>query len=698
MRTRRHNLVTMLIVTLLTVVYPWRTLAQTEPDKDTDAYDQTTCSGINEDEMGATKAGAVQNPNGPVDLPGSSSRNGGNDPDGFSPFPNGSFDLPFQLDFGGGSGGSGGGGGGGGGGGAFSFSPTYTNEEDKRVNGSFYPQPEVSISPATPTAVQGQDFVATVQYDSFASQAAAGQDFYTVAFVDGKFINGYMAGGSKEALDQQQLRAADPARPDCGVFSRIPKTDKDHDGMDDDWEVAHGLNPNDPSDAGQDPDHDGYKADSFKNIDGQVVQPAPAIQGATLGDGVFTNYEEYLMGTDPHVADTDGDGVPDEGDAVGLGQTVIKFPATKALGEPAYNVHIIVVGRTGKVNENAVHLVKIDSATKQIQAGTKEKLGVDLSLVSSAPPGGKVVVEALPSGSEQNDLLDTYRWSVDGNLVTESSGQGRRTLEYPVQDGTPIGTNLGVTLDVINFKTGQLAHKAMTVVVGDTVLLNFDPQAVETGATIPIQAELTSSEPADSFLFNWSLDDKLVPDASSVGAQKFDAPITARAGGQQAVKVDVYRVSDSALIGSATSTLTVNGPTVSLSITPSQPGLGQQVVAQASADHFASATLLYTFTLDGAVVEATGPITQLPALSQGEHSLSVLVRSIEPPAESATANASFTVAGSQISLIAPSNGNTPLASLAARATGPVVAVAAVIGLGAVLALLVRFRQNNVLTS
>ncbi|MBI3879312.1 MAG: hypothetical protein HY301_04520 [Verrucomicrobia bacterium] len=58
--------------------------------------------------------------------------------------------------------------------------------------------------------------------------------------------------------------------------------DKDHDGIPDAWEVAHGLNPFDASDAKADPDGDG-----------------------------LTNLEEYLAGTDPHNPDTDGDGLPD---------------------------------------------------------------------------------------------------------------------------------------------------------------------------------------------------------------------------------------------------------------------------------------------------------------------------------------------------------------------------------------------------
>ena len=74
----------------------------------------------------------------------------------------------------------------------------------------------------------------------------------------------------------------------CKKTQVIRSEDSDGDGLPDDWELENGLDPNDPNDAGYDPDEDG-----------------------------LTNREEYGTistygrSTDPNLADTDGDGFSD---------------------------------------------------------------------------------------------------------------------------------------------------------------------------------------------------------------------------------------------------------------------------------------------------------------------------------------------------------------------------------------------------
>ncbi|RLF49182.1 MAG: hypothetical protein DRN20_02785 [Thermoplasmata archaeon] len=63
-------------------------------------------------------------------------------------------------------------------------------------------------------------------------------------------------------------------------------TDDDNDGLPDTWEETWGLDPKNAEDAAEDMDGDG-----------------------------LSNYDEYILGTDPHNSDTDGDGISDMLDA-----------------------------------------------------------------------------------------------------------------------------------------------------------------------------------------------------------------------------------------------------------------------------------------------------------------------------------------------------------------------------------------------
>ncbi len=71
------------------------------------------------------------------------------------------------------------------------------------------------------------------------------------------------------------------------VVADPAKRDRDHDGLPDEWELAHGLNAKDPSDASADADHDG-----------------------------LTNLQEFLLGTDPGKADERANFVREDGGEV----------------------------------------------------------------------------------------------------------------------------------------------------------------------------------------------------------------------------------------------------------------------------------------------------------------------------------------------------------------------------------------------
>jgi len=102
--------------------------------------------------------------------------------------------------------------------------------------------------------------------------------------------------------------------------------DFDGDGLPDDYELANGLDPNDPADAARDDDRDGLSAlqeydagtsPHAADTDGDGIPDAKELALGTTaviadpdGDGL-TDGEELAAGTDPFNADTDGDGLPD---------------------------------------------------------------------------------------------------------------------------------------------------------------------------------------------------------------------------------------------------------------------------------------------------------------------------------------------------------------------------------------------------
>lgn len=108
--------------------------------------------------------------------------------------------------------------------------------------------------------------------------------------------------------------------------------DSDGDGIPDDYEIANGLNPNDPTDALADPDHDG-----LTNLQ-EFQQGTDPHNPDTDGDGLSDGDEVNLYHTNPLVADTDGDGIPD-GVEIATGTDPLN-PLSFDLGKAVQNLEV----------------------------------------------------------------------------------------------------------------------------------------------------------------------------------------------------------------------------------------------------------------------------------------------------------------------------------------------------------------------
>lgn len=156
---------------------------------------------------------------------------------------------------------------------------------------------------ALPEAPVGT-LVVTVDFLFFATDAST----YALDLSSGETVWSFPRGGVLSISPRQQLLIAGADRRLTAI--RLGN-DRDGDGMADEWEIEQGLDPDDPTDAGRDEDMDG-----LSNAEEYAAGSNPLVAD-TDGDGLDDSAEVRVHGTSPARSDTDGDGLND-GDEIGV--------------------------------------------------------------------------------------------------------------------------------------------------------------------------------------------------------------------------------------------------------------------------------------------------------------------------------------------------------------------------------------------
>ncbi len=170
-------------------------------------------------------------------------------------------------------------------------------------------------------------------------------------------------------------------------------------------------------------------------------------------DNKFTNYEEYVFGTNPKLADTDGDSILDEADVIGMGQDECKFKVTPALGPVGrkFPVEIKTLGyvprgsgefhwwRGGSPGWGGIFdwsCLLLLSKTNTVEISPGPPLDIILQSEPEVPTPAnngtdypEVKIEASVTGMEYKQRL-YFKWYIGAKVIDE--GYGKNIFTFPV--------------------------------------------------------------------------------------------------------------------------------------------------------------------------------------------------------------------------------------------------------------------------
>ena len=191
--------------------------------------------------------------------------------------------------------------------------------------------------------------------------------------------------------------------------------DADGDGMDDIWEILHGLDPVNPADALQDPD----------------------------GDGLL-NIGEYRAGTDPRNRDTNGNGAGDGWDvAMGLDPAATNNPSVSSMPPT------VLVSCNASGPKFAGEVVRITATFSAPMA-----VAPNLTLT------GAVFLEVTPMSGAGSVWTYDYTVPASGNGAVNATVSGALSLtgvlaDPPLAMRTPLFSITGFLLSIRDFSVNQ---------------------------------------------------------------------------------------------------------------------------------------------------------------------------------------------------------------------------------------------------
>jgi len=253
----------------------------------------------------------------------------------------------------------------------------------------------------------------------------------------------------------------------------ITSGDTDNDGLPDDYELANGLNPNDPIDAFEDQDNDG-----------------------------LTALEEFNAGTDPNNSDTDGDGITDSEELVtGIDGFITNPLSADTDGDGVRDGLEIQLG-SDPTNQNDVNLA---AALTHITV-SPDNPAIVFNAVSTEA-SAQIIVTGHLLDSNTIDLTDTSRGtnyiSSDLTIINFGSKPGQ-LFAGQVGAATITVTNNGFTVDTVvtvsSFTPAALSYIQLTGILEDVEVSGDFAYVVSTNV-----------EPNNSAMFVVDISDKTSP-------------------------------------------------------------------------------------------------------------------------------------------------------------------------------------------